>query len=232
MTGIGMMKYLFLVIGAALLTAGVVSARNTQTFIAESAAAPGTVIDMVRRQSSDSDTYAPVVRFVTQRGEAIEFTSNSSSNPPSYGTGERVEVLYRPVAPHDARINAFGSLWASSLVLGALGSIFFAIGAGIILVAVFQARKAADLMRNGKRLLTTVQRVELNQNLEVNGRHPYRVFTQWQNPATAEKRIFKSSNVWFDPSAYLNGRDVAVFVGRGDPDRYYVDLSFLPESAK
>ena len=38
-TGIGMMKYLFLVIGAALLAAGVVSARNTQSFIAESAAA-------------------------------------------------------------------------------------------------------------------------------------------------------------------------------------------------
>lgn len=227
-----MMKYLFLVVGAALMAGAGVSAKNARTFIAESVAAPGSVIDLVRRQSSDSDTYAPVVKFVTQTGEAIEFTSSTSSSPPSYRTGERVEVLYRPLMPHDAKINAFGSLWASSLMLGALGAVFFAIGAGIILFAVYQARKAADLMKNGKRCLTTVHRVELNEHLRVNGKNPYQVLTQWQNPATGQTRIFRSNNVWFDPSEYLNGRNVMVFVGRGDPDRYHVDLSFLPESAK
>ena len=231
-TRVSMMKYLFLVVGAALMAGAGVSAKNARTFIAESVAAPGSVIDLVRRQSSDSDTYAPVVKFVTQTGEAIEFTSSTSSSPPSYRTGERVEVLYRPLMPHDARINAFGSLWASSLMLGALGAVFFAIGAGIILFAVYQARKAADLMKNGKRCLTTVQRVELNEHLRVNGKNPYQVLTQWQNPATGQTRIFRSNNVWFDPSEYLNGRNVTVFVGRGNPDRYHVDLSFLPESAK
>ena len=190
------------------------------------------MIDLVRRQSSDSDTYAPVVSFVTQTGETVQFTSNTSSSPPAYHRGEQVQVLYRPLAPHDARIDGFLSLWGSSVIFGALGGVFFAIGAGIVLFAVFQARKAADLMRNGKRLLTTVQRVELNENLRVNGRNPYRVLTQWENPATGKTRIFHSNNVWFDPSAYLNGRDISVFVGRDDPNRYYVDLSFLPESAK
>ncbi len=76
-------------------------------------------------------------------------------------------------------------------ILGALGAIFFAIGAGIILFAVYQARKAADLMKNGKRCLTTVQRVELNEHLRVNGKNPYQVLTQWQNPATGQTRIFQ-----------------------------------------
>lgn len=231
MKSINLMKYLFLVVGGVFLAIAVFSARNTQTFIAESTAAPGTVIDMVRRQSNDSDTYAPVVRFTTQAGDTIEFTSNTSSSPPSYHTGESVEVLYRPNAPHAARINGFGSLWGTALIIGGLGAIFFAIGGGIVLAAVLEARKAADLKLNGKKVLTTVERVELNANLKVNGKSPYRVFTQWQNPATGRTHVFKSSNVWFDPSSYLTGRNIAVFVGRGDPSRYYVDLSFLPESA-
>jgi uncharacterized protein DUF3592 len=230
--GIRMMKYLFLLVGAALLAAAVVSARNTQAFIAQASTSPGTVIDLVRRHSDDSDTYAPVVSFATQAGETVQFTSNTSSSPPAYHRGEHVQVLYRPLAPHDARIDGFLSIWGGSVIFGALGGVFFAIGAGVVLVAVLQARKAADLIRNGKRLLTTVQRVELNENLRVNGRNPYRVLTQWENPATGKTRIFHSNNVWFDPSAYLNGRDIPVFVGRDDPNRYYVDLSFLPESAK
>jgi hypothetical protein len=231
MKSINMMKYLFLTLGAVLLAVATFSARNTQTFIAESTAAPGTVIDMVRRQSSDSDTYAPVVQFATTAGDTIEFTSSTSSNPPSYHTGERVEVLYRPNAPHAARINAFGSLWGTALIVGGLGAIFFSIGAGVVLAAVFEARKAADLKLNGKKVLTTVQRVELNKSLKVNGKSPYRVFTHWQNPATGRTHVFKSNNVWFDPSSYVTGRNIAVFVGRGDPNRYHVDLSFLPESA-
>jgi hypothetical protein len=228
MGSIGAVKYAFFAIGLGLLIGAVISANNSRTFIAQADSAYGTVIDVMRRQSNDSDTYAPVVRFVTAAGETVEFTSDTSSNPPGYSTGERVEVLYRPLAPRDAKIRAFGSLWGGPIACAVLGSIFFAVGAGLIMYSVLEARKAADLKRNGRRVLTTLQRVELNENLKVNGRNPYRVFTQWKNPATSETRIFKSSNVWFDPTSYLNGRDITVFVERTDPKRYYVDLSFLP----
>lgn len=226
------MKYVFFAFGLLFLMVAVFWAKNTRTFVGHASTARGTVIDLVRQQSSDSDTYAPVVRFVTDTGETIEFKSNTSSNPPSYTNGERVEVLYSPLAPRDAKIDGFFSLWAGPIMFGAVGSIFLVVGAGIILSAVHKARKAADLKHNGKRILTSVQRVALNENLKVNGKNPYRIFTQWKNPATSETRVFESDYVWFDPSAYLNGRNIAVFVAPGDPKRYYVDLSFLPKSAK
>jgi hypothetical protein len=228
---ISIMKYVFLAGGLLFLTVAICSVQSTRTFLGQASTARGTVIDMVRRQSNDSDTYAPVVRFSTEMGETIEFTSSTSSNPPGYRTGESVEILYRPIAPRDARINDFGSLWASPLMFGTLGSVFFSIGAGILLRAILMGRKAADLKRNGNKLLTTVQRVELNGNLQVNGKSPYRIFTQWKNPAKPETRVFESDYVWFDPSSYLNGRSVAVFVEPRNPDRYYVDLSFLPKTA-
>jgi len=232
MTRVSIVKYVFFLGGLLFLTVAITSAKNTRMFVGEASAAHGTVIDMVARQSSDSTTYAPVVRFETEEGETVEFTSNTSSEPPSYVKGERVEILYRPLAPHDARINDFGSLWASPLMFGTAGSIFFLIGAGVIVSAVLEARKAAELKRHGRKILTTVQRVELSQNLTVNGVNPYRIFTQWKNPSKPETRVFESDYVWFDPSSYLNGRDVAVFVEPRDWNRYYVDLSFLPTSPK
>lgn len=233
MTRVSIMKYVLVAFGVLFVTVAIVSATNTRTFVAQASGAHGTVVDMVRRKSTDSDhsdTYAPVVRFVTDTGETIEFTSDTSSNPPSYSRGERVEVLYRPLAPRNARINDFESLWASPLMFGGLGSIALLIGAGVMLRAVLTARKAADLKRRGKRLLTTVQRVELNEKLTVNGVNPYRIFTQWKNPSKPETRVFESDYVWFDPSPYLNGRDIPVFVAPEDPNRYWVDLSFLPKS--
>lgn len=233
MTRVSIVKYVFLGVGLLFVVIALVTTMNTRTFVAEANHAQGTVIDMVRRQSTDSDhsdAYAPVVRFVTTGGETVEFTSNTSSNPPSYARGEAVAVLYRPLTPHDAKINSFGSLWGAPVMFGVLGSIFAAGGGGFILFGVLKARKAADLKLHGVRFLTTVQRIERNENVKLNGVNPYRIFTEWRNPAKHEIRRFESDYVWFDPSTYLDGRNIPVYVAPGDPDTYYVDLSFLPKS--
>jgi len=232
MNRVSIMKYVLLAFGALMLAIAGIDTHNTRSFVAQSAHAHGTVTDLVRRHSSDSDTYAPVVRFATADGENVEFTSETASNPPGYSRGERVDVIYRPLAPQHAKIDDFTSLWASPLMFGALGAIAFGVGAGVLLNAIFRARRAAELKRSGKRLLTTVHRVERNDNVKVNGRNPYRIFTQCKGATAGEARIFESDNVWCDPSAYLNGRNINVFVEPGNADRYYVDLSFLPESVR
>jgi hypothetical protein len=42
-------------------------------------------------------------------------------------------VLYHPNPPHDARISSFTDLWLLSLILGGLGVLFTALGAGLLL---------------------------------------------------------------------------------------------------
>jgi Protein of unknown function (DUF3592) len=227
-TRISIMKYVFMAFGMLFMTIAVSSAKNTREFVSHASIAQGTVIDLVRRQTSDAKTFAPLVRFTTADGETIEFTSATASNPPGYAKGDGVAVLYRPLAPRDARIDGFASLWAGPLMFGGLGSITFLVGASVLLNGVRKTRDADDLKRHGKRLLTTVQRVEMKENLKVNGCHPYRIFTQCKN--SPEMRIFESDYVWFDPSPYLNGRNITVFIAPADPTRYYVDLSFLPKS--
>ncbi|MDR2174134.1 MAG: hypothetical protein LBE32_08070 [Burkholderiales bacterium] len=76
--------------------------------------------------------------------------------------------------------------------------------------------------------MTDFQSVALNTSLRVNGRHPFHVLTQWQDPITGEIRIFESHNVWFDPTQYCTNQQITVYIEPGDPKKYYVDLSFLP----
>ena len=110
-----------------------------------------------------------------------------------------------------------------------MGAVFFLVGAGIIVFIALKGRQDEMLKTSGVAIETQYQSVEQNTALSVNGKHPFRVLTQWQNPATSDIHIFKSNNLWFDPSAYIKQETIRVFIAQGNPAKYYVDLSFLPK---
>jgi len=225
-------RYMFLLLGGVSFVVGLDSALDTRAFARGAAGADGTVVGLVRNVGSSSNAVAPVVRFQTRDGETIEFRSDTASSPPSYARGERVAVLYRPLMPQDARVADFATLWASALMFGGIGSIFFGIGAAWTVAAIKQAHRAADLKQRGKRLATTVQRIDMNAHLTVQGLHPYRIVTQWRDPFGGTVRTFESDYVWVDPTPYVDGRAVNVFVDPDDPSRYYVDLEFVELEAR
>lgn len=232
MKALSIIKYVFGLLGIAMLVGTFFLYRSTEAFLATSMKAEGSVVALVTSRSNDSTTYRPVVQFTTQDGQAVEFTSSSGSNPPSYNKGERVEVLYSPTAPQEAKINGFFSLWGGAVILGILGGVFFLIGAGIALFGAFKGQKDDYLRKHGKVIATEFQSVELNTALSVNGNHPYRILSHWLNPATQELHVFKSNNLWFDPSDYIENEKINVFIEEGNPGKYLVDTSFLPKLAK
>jgi hypothetical protein len=229
---IAIVKYVFTLVGIGMLIGVFLIYKSTSLFLAEATKTEGTVVDLVQSRSSDSTTYRPVVHFINQNGQKIEFMSTTGSNPPSYSKGQKVEVLYRPTEPQNAKINGFFSLWGGSAILGGLGGVFFLIGSGIILAGSLKSRKDEYLRKKGMPIETEYQCVEQNTALSVNGRHPFRVLTQWQNPSTSELHIFKSNNLWFDPSSYIKSKKITVFIEKNNPKKYFVDLSFLPRLAK
>jgi len=231
MKTIAIIKYAFTTVGLALLIGALFWYQNVKTFIAGASVAQGTVVELVRSQSgSDSPTYRPVVRF-NANGRAVEFVSSSGSNPPSYSRGEKVEVFYQPSKPQNAMINGFFSLWGGPLIVGGLGAVFFLVGGSILVVTRLKGQRDEHLRTHGTPIQTKYQGVEINRGLEVNGAHPFRVVTQWQDPATSELHIFKSNNLWFDPSEHIKQQQITVFIEGGNPKKYFVDLSFLPKLA-
>lgn len=227
----GFLKYLFSVVGGALLVGAFLWYQNTVTFLDEALEVPGVVTDLVYSRSSDSRSYYPVVEFNDANGQLIEFQSSSGSNPASYSVGEQVSVLYTAGEPESARINGFFSLWGGALILGILGGVFFLVGALMVLVPMVSKARGAKLRENGQLIVARVQSVEQNTGLVMNGQSPFRIVTQWQDPATAAIHVFRSDNLWFDPTDHIPGETINVYIRPDNPKRYWVDTSFLPKMA-
>lgn len=225
---LAIIKVTFGLAGAGMLAGAIALGASTRHFLAAAERAEGTVIDLLpsRSSSSDSVLYSPVVEFKTPDGREYEVRSKVASSPPSYEEGEKVTVLYRPEAPGDAQIDGFFSLWGGTAILGALGTVFFSIGAALWAVPAWSARRARHLAAHGTRVQAEVREIERNTRIEVNGVHPWRIVARWKDPITAEYHEFRSDNLWTDPGE-LRQHFITVFLDSDNAKRYHMDTSFL-----
>jgi len=214
---------IFGLIGAGLL-AGAVYALS---FRSHSKRAEGTVVDLDWRGGGAK----PVVEWKDSRGEIHLTTGGVSSQPPSYQKGEKVDVRYDPGSPGTARLDGFMENWFVVMCLGIIGTVFTAIGAGFGLSGWVQKRNREWLQANGQRIQARFTGVDLNTRLRVNGRSPWVLTAQWQDPASSLLYTFRSESIWFDPSPYVKSDTLDVLVDAAKPSRYWVDTGFLPKQA-
>jgi len=232
MKTIKIIKYLFLILGIGLLTGSLLIYRSTSSFLAEATHAEGTVVKLMESHSDNSTTYRPVVCFSDLNGNETVFVSSTGSYPPSYTKGEKVDVLYPKNRPQNAIINSFFSIWGGTVIIGGLGGVFFLISASMFLVPALKTRKGANLKDQGVSVEAEFVGVELNTGFSVNGQSPFRIVTQWINPSTSELHVFRSEDIWFDPTTYMTNKHIRVYIERDNPKKYFVDLSFLPKIAE
>ncbi len=223
--------YVFLGVGALFLVIALLLWNKTRSFLAQAQRTTGTVVELleVRDKDDGSSTWKPVVRFTAGNGRDITFAASFSSKPAPYGVGEGVEVLYLADDPQEARIKGFSSLWLGTSILGGMGLVFAGIGGGILLGTKAGEKKKHYLMAYGNAIETEVQGVERNTSLEINGKHPWYITSQWHDPRSNTLRIFHSENLWFDPTKFVTRKKVTVLVDPNNPKRYHMDISFLPE---
>ena len=226
-----LIKILFAVIGALLLALAAYQAQSTQRFLLQANQTAGTVIDLTPVRSDNGTTYRPLVAYRDASGQARTMAPSSSSNPPSHDVGEEVTVLVSGTGDGEVRLQGFMPLWGGAVISGALGGVFALVGLGMQAYHWRQRRSAAFLLQQGQPVEALIQGVEYNEAISVNGRNPFVVLCQWQNPQTQEIHVFQSENLWFDPSGHLKREQVRVYIEPNNPKRYLVDLSFLPKMA-
>ncbi|MCL1131908.1 DUF3592 domain-containing protein [Shewanella sairae] len=223
-------QILFSIIGVCFLIGSAFSSISTFNFIKSTVIGSGEVIGLTESRTSNSSsyTYAPIVYFSDSNDIGYEFTSSISSNPPSYQVGEFVEVMYLESNPNEAKINGFFSLWGLALILAFLGMVFSSIGFGMLLFDILKNRKGNYLVENGLKVEAKFSSVELNYSLQVNGRNPYRIVAEWLDPESNTIYMYKSKNLWFDPTDYIRNEYISVYVDKAKPKKHYLDISFLP----
>jgi hypothetical protein len=225
-------KYIFAAVGLSMLVGAVLDYYSTTSFLEDALSAEGTITDFEERHNDGSVTYSPVVQFVDDDGQLIEFISSVGRGRSVYSLGEKVEVVYSPSDSQVAFLDGFFSLWGGTLITAILGGSFSSVGGFIFLIGKLSNRKNGNLQRDGVPVNARFQGVRLNHMLSVNGRNPYLIDCHWTNPETHRVHVFESENIWFDPSSYINSEDIRVFMDKKNTRKYYVDTSFLPQLAK
>lgn len=209
---------------AAWLALGLYSDRATHEHVA------GTVVAN-ERSCRKGCSYRPVVEFEF-RGGRYAITGTVGNSTPVFEVGETVEVLVPPAQPVEARIDH----WTESGFGILFGLGFFAIFGGIglpMLVLWLRRRGARQWARqSGFLVLTRFVDVVHDTRVRVNGRSPYRIVSQWQNPRDRKVYRFESDPMWLNPAPYLAGREqIGVKLDPERPQRYWMDTSFLPDAA-
>lgn len=216
--------WIFPCIGALLVACAVTLQVVRANDQAQMRPASGMVVDLTQG--------CPTLRFVTEAGEPVIFQGEVCSNPPAFGLGDSVAVLYDPQVPSNAVVDGFLENWFVSLVLAGIGSVFLLISGFFIIPPLRARRRARYLSRHGHAVLADLVEVRRNEMLSLNGKHPWHIAAQWLNPATGKLHRFTSANLWYDPSPYIPGDKVQVFIDPRKPQRYRMDTSFLPELAE
>ncbi|MFE3633885.1 DUF3592 domain-containing protein [Streptomyces cellostaticus] len=131
-------------LGSLFLLVGLILTGVSVSFLSDAKHAPGTVVALEwredhgggsrRKRAHDGPVAYPVVAFTSADGEHRTFRGSFGSDPPSYETGEHVEVLYDADSPGDARIKGFASLWLLPLIFGGIGLVFAGVGTTVALV--------------------------------------------------------------------------------------------------
>jgi hypothetical protein len=180
---------------------------------------------------SDSKTYKPIIEFTTHEGVLIEFTTSYLSNPPAFNRGEIIEVVYPGSSPEMAKSNTFFSLWGGQLILACIGTVLFIIGFDIV-IGRLGRKNVQYLKENGIPITSKFQSVKENESLTVNGCIRIKsLLSDRTQKKNSEIHVFSSENIWFDPSEYIKCNDITVMIERDKPQKYYVDISFLPRLA-
>ena len=222
---------LFFVVGGLLLCAALYWWIRRHDFVTHARTLSGTVVELVKYNDDDNTTmYKPVVRFTTPEGSEGTLTG-LGSHPAAYEVGESVNLLQDVRHPEDARLGDLQHTWMGPAALTVLGALFVALASGFMFASGMGEGKKRYLMANGSAIQTEVRGVERNERLEVNGLKPWRITSQWLDPASGKVRTFHSENLWFDPQKFLNVKQVTVLLDPKNPKRYLMDISFLPEQS-
>ncbi|WP_426958567.1 DUF3592 domain-containing protein [Muricoccus radiodurans] len=121
--------WIFFPVGLLLLALGVWLFLDARAFVARADTAEAVVSSLSRNREGGT---APVFRFVTREGRAVEAPSNVFSSPPAWTVGERATLRYDPAAPERASPATFVGTYLAPAILLPLGVIFTLVGALVL----------------------------------------------------------------------------------------------------
>jgi hypothetical protein len=153
----------------------------------------------------------PVVSFEVD-GRRLEIKGQIGSKPAAHAVKDTVIVFYQPDDPEHALIGTFRELYLLATILGGVGALLLGIGGGFLWVPGWLRRKRERIIAEGISAQAKVVAIFIDRSLRVNGRSPWVIEAEFQDPITGETIRCKSHYLWESPDGqYRVGGPVTVF---------------------
>ncbi|HHO3379572.1 TPA: DUF3592 domain-containing protein [Morganella morganii] len=188
----------------------------------------GQIIDLSVHRPDDGASYCPVVKYTDGQEEYVMESSYCSSGYHN-ALGDDIDVIYQPGNPDNAVIHSFGGLYGGAVILLGMGAVFALAGTLPLIIMYLRSKSGQRLLREGMPVKARFSEVILNTTININGRSPFQIVAQMHDTAANTVKLYYSHNIAFDPSPFINQEFVTVYVDTKNPDKYYMDISFLPK---
>ena len=128
------MKRLFILLfGIALIALGIyLIVHNNQLEKRCTVEVTGTVVDITREETTDSDgftehTYYPIIEY-TANGETVSVKGNDGSNPSKYSIDDKIDLLYNPENVKEYMIKGDKSSQIAGIISIVVGVLLLGVG--------------------------------------------------------------------------------------------------------
>ncbi len=215
---------IFLIIGLLFLILGTIICIKQFNYSGK-IETTGIISQIIPYTESDGDIKHNV--FVTYHVNGKEYTSELNGYSTSYYVGKEIPIYY-----NENNIDKIGvkSLDMLMLIFPGLGFIFACVG-GIPLFFMNNTKKQIQKLKEfGTRIDATYVETVINNSYTVNGRSPYNIICEWNNPADNKKYIFKSQNLWTNPESIIAEKNIktfSVYIDMNNMRKYTIDVDEL-----
>ncbi|MBW5407912.1 DUF3592 domain-containing protein [Morganella morganii] len=220
--------WIFTVIGLLMLMSGSYLYFSGYSQERSGIVVTGQIVDLSVHRSDNSVSYCPVVKYTDGQEEYVMESTYCSSGYRN-ALGDDIDIIYQSGNPDNAVIHSFGGMYGGAVILLGMGTVFALVGLLPLAVMYLRGKSGQRLLREGMPVKARISEVSMNTMVSINGRCPFQIVAQVHDSAENTVKLYHSRNIAFDPAPFINQEFVTVYVDTKNPDKYFMDISFLPE---
>lgn len=167
--------------------------------------------------------------YISYNIDGKEYESRLNSYSSDFYEGKEIDIYYDKDNPNKIGVKSLDLIF---LIFPVIGLIFLVIGGTGILVKLNKKKLEKKLKENGELIYANYIETVLNTAYTVNGRHPYNIICEWNNPEDDKKYILKSKNIWVNPENILEEKNIKtlpVYISLKNKKQYFIDIDSLTE---
>jgi hypothetical protein len=170
------------------------------------------------------------VKYTSDDGIERIYKGIHSSKGRSYHNGDKLKVFYKTDNPDNMRITDGVRTGKKVIKIGIIMVLFN------LLSVYFDRKKTKSeniFKTTGRKVEAQILKIDKDMTLTTQSKNPFFIDCRWVDPMTGREYTHTIRYVWKDPEILLAGRNsIDVYIDRNDPEKYFMDISFLGAAAK